>query len=277
MDAWRQHLQEAAEQLRAAGIDRAEREARYLLEWASGRTLADWVAHGGAWDDTLDARFGVALRRRSEREPLAYITGQREFYGLMLRVTPAVLIPRPETEGLVQAVLDMIHQSQVRVVDVGTGSGAVALALKANKPAWTVYGVDRSADALRIAKDNARALNLSVRFFRSDLLREASGPFDVVVANLPYVPDGYRGDEELSHEPPEALYGGPDGLSAIRALIGQARLKLSPWGWIFLECGIGQAKTLGDYLRANGFDAIKAFSDLAGIPRVVAAQVRSEG
>ncbi len=266
---WKRHLSEASSRLSQAGISDASQEAVILLEWASGRSFHDWVIHGGMWSQVLDHRFRQAVDRRSKREPLFYITGVREFYGLSLTISPAVLIPRPETEGLVDAVLRTLNQDEAFLVDVGTGSGAVALAIQSVRPRWRVLGVDISDEALRVAKGNGERLGLLVAFHHSDLLEAILEPLDAVVANLPYVPDAFQGEPELAYEPATALFGGADGLRFIRRLISEAWAKLKANGYIFLECGIGQAEAISKELLAQGFTSVEVQADLAGIPRVI--------
>lgn len=266
---WRGHLRDAAARLSKAGVAEASREAVVLLEWASGRSFHDWVVHGGTWSEAVDRRFHEAVVRRTKREPLFYITGVREFYGLSLAVSPAVLIPRPETEVLVDVVLQAMNQDEAFLVDVGTGSGAVALAIQSARPHWRVVGVDKSREALTVGEHNARRLGLPVTFLCSDLLEAIIEPMDALVANLPYVPDAFQGEPELAYEPSTALYGGSDGLRLIRRLISEAEVKLKENGYIFLECGIGQADVISKELLAHGFDQVAALADLAGILRVV--------
>ena len=215
--------------------------------------------------------FQDAVRRRAvAREPVAYITGVRGFRRLDVHVDSRVLIPRPETETLVEAALDL--PPGTCVVDVGTGSGAVALALKDERPDLDVIGTDRSAEALAVARANAARLGLDVAFVEGDLL-EAPGvdAVDAVVSNPPYVEDGAPLQPEIArHEPPVALYAGAAGLAVIRRLVAQAAA--SPARFVALEVGMGQAADVADVLAAAGFGAIEMRRDLAGIERVVVAR-----
>jgi release factor glutamine methyltransferase len=218
--------------------------------------------------------FQDAVRRRAvEREPVAYILGRRAFRRLELRVDRRALIPRPETELLVEAGLEL--PCGARVLDVGTGSGAVALALKDERPDLLVSGSDLMEAALALARENAARLELEVTFLRADLLdREVPDEFDAILANLPYVAEGERAGlppEILRHEPPQALFAGPDGLDAIRTLIAQlaARPRVKR---VALEVGAGQAPAVAALLRAAGFEGVGSTQDLAGIERVVRAE-----
>jgi release factor glutamine methyltransferase len=217
--------------------------------------------------------FQNAVRRRAvEREPVAYIVGHRGFRRLDLVVDPRALIPRPETELLVEVGLFLSHGA--RVLDVGTGSGAVALALKDERPDLLVSGSDLSEDALALACFNAQQLGLSVSWLRADLLSGVPDEFDAILSNPPYVPESDRASlapEILRHEPPGALFAGPDGLDVIRALLVQAagreHVRL-----IALEQGAGQAPAVAELMRVAGFADVRAERDLAGIERVVVGE-----
>ena len=220
------------------------------------------------------ARYEVVLARRAAGEPMQYITGQQEFYGLMLEVSPAVLIPRPETELLVEAVLERLAADRaVEIVDVGTGSGAIAIALAHKLPRARVTAVDLSEAALAVAKRNAAANDVieQVRFLASDLLEAVAGEaFDVVAANPPYVPEGDREslDRQVrDHEPNLALFAGVDGLDVYKRLILQAWIALRPGGLIAMEIGYGQRDAVMALL--SDWDGIEVLDDLQGIARVV--------
>jgi release factor glutamine methyltransferase len=210
--------------------------------------------------------FQAAVRRRAVgREPVAYITGVKGFRHLDLAVDSRVLIPRPETEHLVEAALAL--PAGARVADVGTGSGAVALALKDERPDLDVVGTDTSADALAVARANAARLRLDVAFLHGDLLAGAED-VDAVLSNPPYVEEGAALAPEITrHEPAAALYAGPDGLSVIRRLATAAGA--SPARLLALEVGAGQADAVADVVRAAGFAAVAVVPDLAGIERIV--------
>ena len=211
-----------------------------------------------------------AVRRRAVlREPVAYITGNRGFRRIELAVDARALIPRPESELLVESALGL--PAGARVLDIGTGSGAIALALKQERPDLVVSAGDRSADALELARANAARLELDVDFVQADLLDGVSGEFDAVLANLPYVAERDRATlapEILRHEPPGALFAGEDGLDAIRALIVQLATRGSV-SFAALEVGAGQAPAVAGLLSAAGFAKVECMRDLAGMERVV--------
>jgi release factor glutamine methyltransferase len=214
--------------------------------------------------------FQNAVRRRSvEREPVAYITGRRGFRHLELAVDHRVLIPRPETELLVEIALGLPSGSNV--LDLCTGSGAVALAVKDERPDLEVWGSEISEPALALARENGERLGIEVGWLSADLLAGLPEDFDAVLANPPYVADGERSSmapEILRHEPPGALFAGPDGLDAIRPLLGQLahRPRVS---LVAIEVGAGQAEQVGALAAKAGFGAVRLEADLAGIERVV--------
>lgn len=214
--------------------------------------------------------FQDAVRRRAVlREPVAYITGRRGFRRIELNVDRRALIPRPESELLVEAALELAPGT--RVLDVGTGSGAIALALKDERPDLDVSASDLSEDALALARANAARLDLDVAFLCADLLDGVADEFDAVLANLPYVAERDRGalaPEIIRHEPPGALFAGTDGLDAIRALAAQLSERPRV-GFAALELGAGQAAAVAELLQAAGFEAVECVPDLAGIERVV--------
>jgi release factor glutamine methyltransferase len=215
------------------------------------------------------------LTRRLASEPMQYITGSQEFFGLLLEVTPDVLIPRPETEHLVEAMLARVgRQANERIVDVGTGSGAIAVALAHALPQSQVTAVDLSPAALEVARRNAERHGVSerVRFLHSDLLAAIdSADFDAVVSNPPYVADGEVLERQVSdYEPHSALYAGPTGLEVYERLIPQARQVLKPEGWLLLEVGFGQSPALLGLL--SDWTDVSFQDDLQGIPRVAVAR-----
>jgi release factor glutamine methyltransferase len=219
--------------------------------------------------------FQAAVRRRAvEREPVAYIVGRRGFRRLELAVDPRVLIPRPESELLVEVALALSYGAHV--LDVGTGSGAVALALKDERPDLEVAGSEQSEAALELARANGRRLGADVRWLHADLLAGVPDEFDAVLANLPYVAESDRpalAPEISRHEPPAALFAGPDGLEAIRALLVQLALR-ERVHFLALEVGAGQAPAVGELTRAAGFQAVRSERDLGGIERVVVGEGR---
>lgn len=261
-----------AEALRGCGLE--AREARLLLAHVSGltdSTLVAWPERVLA-EDTIEEFQRLALRRR-RGEPIAYLLGRKEFYGLALRVTPDVLIPRPETELLVELALARAPRS---LLDLGTGSGAVALAIKRNAPAARVLGVDASDAALAVARENARALGLEVELRLGCWFEPVAGErFDAIVANPPYVAEDDPHLEALRYEPSPALASGPDGLDAIRHISAQAPRYLRARGWLLLEHGHDQASAVQALLRCAGFGRIETWNDLAGIARVTGGEVKS--
>jgi release factor glutamine methyltransferase len=252
--------------LRAAGIESPRFDAEVLLSEATGLDRAALAANPEAGVPPVAARrFGEMVRRRLRREPVAYIVGRRGFRHLELAVDPRVLIPRPETELLVELALELRPGS---VLDVGTGSGAVALAVAAELPACAVTATDTSAAALEVASANAERLGLADRVRLSPGTIPGDGEFDLVLANLPYVaePDWSGLQPEVREwEPREALLAGPDGLDAIRAFLSAD----PPGRCLALEVGGGQAEVVGALMREVGFRETDVRKDLAGIDRVV--------
>jgi release factor glutamine methyltransferase len=254
-------------------------EGQVLMAHVLGRDRAWLLAHAteALPREAVDGFFALAKRRR-DGEPVAYLTGAREFHGLALHVTPAVLIPRPETETLVEAALARLPRDRpLRVLDLGTGSGAIALALAHAMPQAEVIAVDASAAALAIARGNAERLALpNVRVLQADwyagLPQDAR--FDAVVSNPPYVAerDPHLRVGDLRFEPVAALAAGPDGLAALRLIVGGARGHLVPGGWVVVEHGYDQAEAVRALLQGAGFGALASLRDLAGIPRVAAGR-----
>jgi len=270
-------LRGAQRTLAAAGIANPRLEARLLASHVLGITIEMImgypecpVAHGHKAD--LDAAVG----RRARREPLAHIVGHREFWSLPFCVTPHTLVPRPDTESLVEAVLDWLGERKagVRILDLGTGTGCILLSLLAELPrAWGV-GVDASIGALHVARQNAIALGLADRagFVRGEWASGLEGSFDVVVSNPPYIADGDivgLEPEVAKFEPRLALSGGPDGLAAYRAMVPQLGRLLAPHGAAFLEIGAGAAASVTELVRNDGFEHIEIKDDFAGVPRCV--------
>jgi release factor glutamine methyltransferase len=263
-------LGSAADAFAAAGIESARLDAELLLERATGRDRVRLLATPEAGVDAADAReFGATVRRRLRREPMAYILGRKGFRRIDLAVDGRVLIPRPETELLVELALELEPST---VLEVGTGSGAVALAIADELPRVAVVATDTSLDALAVAKANRDRLGLTERV-RLAFGTLEQGPFDLLVANLPYVSEdewGALGPEIREYEPREALVGGPTGLESIEALLGELSVAPAPPRALGLELGYGQAPTVAELVRRAGFDRIEVRPDLAGIDRVVA-------
>jgi release factor glutamine methyltransferase len=254
-----------AEALASSGLD--PREARLLLAHASGLSEASVLANADrALAEEHRARFTAAAARRRKGEPVAYIVGEKEFYGLRLTVNPSVLIPRPETELLVDLALQREFSS---ALDLGTGSGALALALKHQRPAARVVAVEDSAVALVLAQRNGAALGLDVEWRHGDWFDAVPGErFDLIVANPPYVAMGDPHLSDLRYEPAAALVAGVDGLDAMRAIIPGARGHLAKGGWLLVEHGMGQDAAVRSLMRTSGLEEVQTWPDLAGIGRV---------
>jgi len=218
--------------------------------------------------------LGELLERRRQGEPIAYLTGRREFWSLELTVSPAALVPRPETELLVERALARIPPDAAwSVADLGTGSGAIALAIASARPRCRMVATDNSPAALAIARANAQSLALAVDFRLGDWLAPlANETFELLVSNPPYVASGDPHLAALRHEPVSALAAGPDGLDAIRAIVPAARAALQPGGWLLLEHGYDQAAAVGALLRQHGYKNIGCSPDLAGQDRVSEGQ-----
>ena len=257
-------------QAQADGLARID--AQMLLLHVLGRPVHDraWLlTHDGDALTVADSqRYAALCARRAGGEPVAYLTGQKEFWGLALAVDARVLDPRPDTETLVAWALEVLagHEAP-RVVDLGTGSGAIALALQHERPDASVLAVDASADALAVARANAERLGLPLAFHQGNWLDGLDGPFQAIVSNPPYI----RADDPhlagLTHEPLSALASGADGLADIRQIIAQAPGRLAPGGWLLLEHGWDQAGAVQALLRAAGFAQVQGRNDLAGMAR----------
>ncbi|MBI5907313.1 MAG: peptide chain release factor N(5)-glutamine methyltransferase, partial [Burkholderiales bacterium] len=247
-------------------------DARLLLQYATGCTHADLLARpetpviGPAGE-----QFLAWVARRAAGEPLAYITGSKAFFGLDLQVDARVLVPRPDTETLVEWALQCLAEADMppsaRVLDLGTGSGAVALALKKSLPALEVTAVEASVDALAVARANAQQHHLPVDFIHGNWFVNVSRHFHLIVSNPPYVADADPHLAALTHEPLQALAAGPDGLDDIRQIIEQAPAHLHPQGWLLLEHGYDQAQAVRGLLVQNGFTEVQSRADLSGIAR----------
>jgi release factor glutamine methyltransferase len=251
--------------LAGSGLD--AREARLLLAEAGGFSQSAVLAfQERILEGETEQRFADFISRRKQGEPVAYIVGHKEFYGLDLAVNPAVLIPRPETELLVDRALERRPSS---VLDLGTGSGAVALAIKKNLSKAKIVAVEASAAALVVAKRNAAKHGLEVDFRHGRWFEPVAGErFDLIVANPPYVAEGDPHLADLGFEPRQALVAGHDGLMAIREIAAAAPRYLAPGGWLLLEHGQGQDEAVRGLLGRAGLEEIATWPDLAGIPRV---------
>jgi release factor glutamine methyltransferase len=248
------------------------KEARLLVAFALGRDRAWLIAHPDApLEAELVERARTLLGRRRAGEPIAYILGRREFHGLDLMVTPDVLIPRPETELLVDLALERIGRGAGRVLDLGTGSGAIAIAIACAAPHAEVWATDASSAAIAVARANAARLAPRVHLVRSDWFAALPGErFDLVAANPPYVAvdDPHLGQGDVRFEPRAGLVGGADGLDCIRRVVSEARGHLTAGGWLLFEHGHDQSDAACALLEAAGYQRVTSWPDLAGIPRV---------
>jgi release factor glutamine methyltransferase len=259
---------EALAEARARGV--APLDAQLMLGRLLGRSRTRLIAHDEEVLGAAAARWADWLERRASGEPLAYLLGEKEFHRLMLEVTPDVLVPRPESELLVDWAIELLSEraGPAAVVDLGTGSGAIALALKHAHPLVRVTATDTSVAALAVARRNAARLGLDIEFVESGWWRALEGrSFAVVVANPPYIRDGDPALAALRHEPQTALTPGGDGLAALREIIAGAAGHLEESGWLLLEHGFDQADAVRGLLAAAGFEAIATRHDLAGQPR----------
>jgi release factor glutamine methyltransferase len=263
-------LQQALTTALAQGLARID--AQMLLLHTLGRATGDraWlITHD---TDTLppaaQERFTALCQRRQAGEPVAYLTGTKAFYGLELQVDARVLDPRPDTETLVDWALEVLKGHPApRLLDLGTGSGAIALALQHQRPDATVLAVDASPDALAVAQANATRLGLAVQFRHGHWMEGLEGVFDAIVSNPPYIPAADPHLAALTHEPLQALASGADGLEDLRTLIAQAPAHLKPGGWLLLEHGWDQADAVSALLRSAGLEQVQGRKDLAGIVR----------
>jgi len=291
-------ISQALQQARQLGVDRLD--AQIIVCTVLNRAHAWMLAHD---QDTLapddQARILDWAQRRAAGEPLAYILGDKEFFGLTLAVSPQVLIPRPDTETLVEWALEVLNASahpstppastttphaaalahapdtSPRVLDLGTGSGAIALAIAHQCPQARITAVDASEGALQVAQANALRLGLSLRCLHGHWLQPVRGErFELIVSNPPYIAEGDPHLAALGHEPISALTAGPDGLADIRTIVGEAPAHLAPGGWLLLEHGYDQAVAVTQLLAQKGFHNVSTRFDLGGQPRCTGAQIR---
>ncbi|MDX2168407.1 MAG: peptide chain release factor N(5)-glutamine methyltransferase [Deltaproteobacteria bacterium] len=268
-------LAAAAPRLAAAGIDSARLDAELLLADALGLDRSRLFARlRDAVPEPAAQRFAALIERRRRREPLAYLTGGQEFWSLRFAVTPAVLIPRPETELLVELALALRPRPE-RILDVGTGSGCIAVALARELPAAQLTAVDLSPDALAVARQNAAAHGVIARigFVHGDVYAAlpADADFDLIVSNPPYLAPADAASPETACEPRAALFAGADGLDVVRRLLAGAVARLRPGGHIMIEIGQGQADAVLALASAAGLRDARVVPDLAGIPRTLVA------
>ncbi|WP_421956368.1 peptide chain release factor N(5)-glutamine methyltransferase [Polaromonas sp.] len=275
-------VRQALQTAQTLGLERLD--AQLLLLHALGKPDSDraWLL---AHDDDVLPEAGADLfrqlgLRRAAGEPLAYIVGYKEFFGLRLKVDARVLVPRPDTETLVAWSLDILQapamSAKPRVLDLGTGSGAIAIAVAhslqtSGRPA-TVVAVDASADALAVAQENAHSLHADIQFLQSHWLEKVSGHFHLIASNPPYIASADPHLAALVHEPLQALAAGSDGLNDIRQIIKQAPEHLHPGGWLLLEHGYDQSDRVRELLAGRGFQQVQSRLDLAGIARCSGGQ-----
>jgi release factor glutamine methyltransferase len=263
--------------LQKSGLDRIDAQMLVLLALQRAPHDRAWLmAHGG---DVLPAdavsRLQALVQRRQSGEPMAYLRGDQEFFGLALRVDARVLVPRPDTETLVNWALEKVAvaNNTARVLDLGTGSGAIALAIASQRPLAAMSATDVSEDALVVARSNARSLGLPVQFHAGSWLGAVHGQrFDVIVSNPPYIADNDPHLADLTHEPLSALTAGADGLDDIRSIVASAPRALLPGGWLLLEHGFDQAAKVRSLLQAAGFEQVSSRTDLAAIERCSGGQ-----
>lgn len=281
----REVLVEATRTLKAAGIEAAALEARLLMAHACGTTREDLIMNDGvALDDEAQDRLATLIARRSRGEPIAYLTGTREFYGRSFRVTPDVLIPRPDSETLIDALLAAFpdRDAAFTVLDLGVGSGALLLTVLCEFRKARGLGIDRSIAALSVASANAETLEVSARtrFLCGDWTNALSARFDIIVANPPYIEGGAIGAlarDVRDFEPHIALNGGGDGLAAYRAIAQRLGDHLGPDGLAIVECGEDQPQALKGIFAAEGLLVAGPINDLSGRPRsVVVASVANK-
>ena len=271
-------ISQALAQGQSLSIDRLD--AQLLLLHTLGKPAQNraWLlAHDtDALASAMQAPFDACVQRRAAGEPLAYITGHKEFFGIDLRVDARVLVPRPDTETLVEWALELLPSQGLTVLDLGTGSGAIALALKATQPALQVSALDFSEAALAVARANADHLKLDVQFSQGAWFAGLPRPdacFHVIVSNPPYIAAQDKHLDALTFEPLQALASGGDGLDDIRHIIAQAPSQLFAGGWLLLEHGYDQASRVRGLMRAAGFSNVQSRRDLGGIERCSGGQM----
>lgn len=268
-------ISEALRQAQSDGLERLD--AQLLLLHAGGQPL-----HNRAWllahdtdvlSATVHTAFDACVQRRAAGEPLAYITGRKEFFGLDLMVDTRVLVPRPDTETLVEWALAVLAAlPDAAVLDLGTGSGAIALALKHTRPDLQLSAIDASADALAVARANAQRLKLNVQLQQGSWLEGVQAQYHAIVSNPPYIAALDKHLNDLTFEPLQALAAGADGLDDIRHIVAQAPAHLLDTGWLLLEHGYDQAPAVRALLRQAGFDQVQSRHDLAGLERCSGGQ-----
>ena len=262
---------------RREGIPDPRREATWLLAAAWGAEEVSLRLHPDREVPAeVERRYTSWIERRAAGEPAHHLTGVCPFWGRDFEVSPATLVPRPETELLVEAALALPISSEARALDIGTGSGCIALTLAAERPRWQVSAVDRSTAALVVARRNRDRLGVAVSLYCGDLASAVAPPWDLVAANLPYVPTGdvERVPVEVRHDPRAALDGGDDGLDLVRHLLSDLPRILRPCGGALLEIGEGQADAVAALAGAAGLGVARRVRDIGGVERVIVVQLR---
>lgn len=269
-------LLQAQQRLADAGQESARREAELLL----CHLLQKNTAYLFTWPEQVlsleqQEQLEVWMQQRLAGQPLAWILGEWEFWGLPLQVSPATLIPRADTESLVELALELDLNPQARVLDLGTGTGALALALKSERPGWQVEAVDCASAAVQLARTNARQLQLDVRIWQSDWWQAVPpGRYDLVVSNPPYIhpSDPHLNQGDVRFEPRRALVGGEDGLEAYRQLLAEVPQRLQPEGWFLVEQGYDQSKAVAELFEQAQLSQVRTYQDAGGQPRVTLGQ-----
>lgn len=262
----------ASRQLSQSGCETAHLDAELLLAYllSQSRTYL-WTWPERELDTTQQAQFKALVARRCQGEPVAYLLGQQEFWGLPFEVSPNTLIPRADTETLVEAALQLALPTDARCIDLGTGTGAIALALAHERPHWQCWACDQVPEAVMLARRNAEALGLNVDILQSDWWQQIpQGPFNLVVSNPPYIhpQDPHLQQRDVRFEPTSALVGGHDGLEAYRQLLAPIRERLLPGGWCLFEHGYDQAEAVQTLMREAGLIEVHSLRDLNGLWRV---------
>ena len=266
-------LKSGAEYLRSRGIVDGEYDAWYLLEFAGHISRAEYLLRRTEEiPEEVNILYEELLQERGKRIPLQHLTGEQEFMGLSFAVNDRVLIPRQDTEQLVEEALKILKPG-ARVLDLCTGSGCIAISLKKTRPDLDVAASDLSGQALEIARENAKRLRADIDFVQSDLLEEVSGTFDMILSNPPYIPTKIIDtlmDEVRFHDPRMALDGGADGLFFYRRIIAESRFHLTRGGWLIFEIGHDQGETVSRMMMEGSYTRVRVIKDLFGLDRVVA-------
>ncbi len=274
-------LREAKSQLDMKGIPTPALDAQVLLAHCTGRDRSFFHAHPESeLSDAEARRFRLLLARRMNREPVAYIIGMKEFWSLPLEVNTDVLIPRPDTEIVVEAALNLFERREkARILEIGTGSGAISIAIATEREGVTITATDYFQETLAVAFRNAlnNGAEQRITFLQGDLFTPVTGRYDIIVSNPPYIAEGdfnLLEPEVREHEPRAALIAGPDGTEFHRRLVEGAPDFLADGGWLVMELGVGQKKALEKMMHENGYCDIVFYRDYAGIARVVRARMR---